>query len=304
MPYLGNQSASANSKIKKYAFTATASQTAFTVSSSSSDELQVFLNGVLLKETDDYTYTTSTVTLGSGATVSDIVEVHVYQSFVLADAVKASGGTFSGDVSFGDNNITNVGDVSLDTISSDEGTSVGVTLGTDAGDDFNVGSGKLLVEGDTSLVSMTGDLKVGGNDIQDSGGTTCFTFDGSGNTNMSDKILQRPEIKDYGESVNAIGGTGGGTQDIDLTAGNVVTATVDTSTNTFTFSNPSASGRACSFTLILTNGGSQTVNWPSSVDWAGSTAPTLTSSGRDVLCFVTVDGGTIWYGFTGGLNMG
>jgi len=304
MPYLGNQSASANSKIKKYAFTATASQTAFTVSSSSSDELQVFLNGVLLKETDDYTYTTSTVTLGSGATVSDIVEVHVYQSFVLADAVKASGGTFSGDVSFGDNNITNVGDVSLDTISSDAGTSVGVTLGTDAGDDFNVGSGKLLVEGDTSLVSMTGDLKVGGNDIQDSGGTTCFTFDGSGNTNMSDKILQRPEIKDYGESVNAIGGTGGGTQDIDLTAGNVVTATVDTSTNTFTFSNPSASGRACSFTLILTNGGSQTVNWPSSVDWAGSTAPTLTSSGRDVLCFVTVDGGTIWYGFTGGLNMG
>jgi len=304
MPYLGNQSASANSKIKKYAFTATASQTAFTVSSSSSDELQVFLNGVLLKETDDYTYTTSTVTLGSGATVSDIVEVHVYQSFVLADAVKASGGTFSGDVSFGDNNITNVGDVSLDTISSDAGTSVGVTLGTDAGDDFNVGSGKLLVEGDTSLVSMTGDLKVGGNDIQDSGGTTCFTFDGSGNTNMSDKILQRPEIKDYGESVNAIGGTGGGTQDIDLTAGNVVTATVDTSTNTFTFSNPSASGRACSFTLILTNGGSQTVNWPSSVDWAGSTAPPLTSSGRDVLCFVTVDGGTIWYGFTGGLNMG
>lgn len=66
----------------------------------------------------------------------------------------ASGGTFSGNVSFGDNNITNVGDISLDTISSDGGTSIGVTLGTDSGDDFNVGSGKLVVEGDTGNVGI------------------------------------------------------------------------------------------------------------------------------------------------------
>lgn len=54
--------------------------------------------------------------------------------------------------SFSDGNITNVGDIALDTISSDAGTSIGVTLGTDAGDDFNVGSGKLVVEGDTGSV--------------------------------------------------------------------------------------------------------------------------------------------------------
>lgn len=121
--------------------------------------------------------------------------------------------------------------------------------------------------------------------------------------NMDDKILQMPVLRDYGETVNAIGSTGGGTQDIDLTLGNVVTATVDTSANTFTFSNPSASGTACSFTLILTNGGSQTVNWPTSVDWAGATAPTLTTTGVDVLTFLTTDGGTTWYGFAAGLNM-
>ena len=115
--------------------------------------------------------------------------------------------------------------------------------------------------------------------------------------NLSDNILQRPVIKDYGETINAIGGTGGGTQDIDLTLGNVVTATVDTSANTFTFSNPSASGVACSFTLILTNGGSQTVNWPASVDWPAGTAPTLTASGVDVLAFITTDAGTTWRGF-------
>ena len=121
--------------------------------------------------------------------------------------------------------------------------------------------------------------------------------------NFADQLATRPEMKDYAETVNAIGGTGGGTQDIDLTLGNVVTATVDTSANTFTFSNPSATGKSCSFTLILTNGGSQTVNWPGAVDWPGGTAPTLTTSGVDVLVFTTVDAGTRWYGFAAGLAM-
>ena len=125
----------------------------------------------------------------------------------------------------------------------------------------------------------------------------------SGETIFADQLVTRPEIKDYAETANAIGGTGGGTQDIDLTLGNVVSATVDTSTNTFTFSNPSATGKACSFTLILTNGGSQTVNWPASVDWAGGSAPSLTSSGIDALVFTTIDGGTIWYGFLAGADL-
>ena len=99
------------------------------------------------------------------------------------------------------------------------------------------------------------------------------------------------------------GGTGGGTQDIDISAGNVASATVDTSANTFTFSNPPATGKCGSFTLILTNGGSQTVNWPGSVDWAGGTAPTLTTAGVDVLTFTTVDAGTRWYGFLAGADM-
>ena len=65
-----------------------------------------------------------------------------------------AGSVTLGATSFGDNDITNVGNIALDTISSDAGTSVGVTLGTDAGDDFNVGSGKLVVEGDTSQTGI------------------------------------------------------------------------------------------------------------------------------------------------------
>ena len=91
-------------------------------------------------------------------------------------------------------------------------------------------------------------------------------------------------------------------QDIDLTAGNSVSGTVDTSTTTFTFSNPTAGDELCTFSLVLTNGGSQTVVFPASVDWAGGTAPTLTTAGVDILVFATIDGGTIWHGFAAALD--
>ena len=133
--------------------------------------------------------------------------------------------------------------------------------------------------------------------------TTIQSEDIKNPLDLEDAVLQRPEVKDYAETVNAIGGTGGGTQDIDISAGNVASATVDTSANTFTFSNPPATGKCGSFTLILTNGGSQTVNWPAAVDWAGGTAPTLTTAGKDVLTFTTVDAGTTWYGFLAGADM-
>ena len=109
-------------------------------------------------------------------------------------------------------------------------------------------------------------------------------------------------LKDYGEITNAIGSIGGGTQDIDISLGNNVTATVDTGTTTFTFSNPTASDELCGFTLFLTNGGSQTVNWPASVDFPGGTAPTLTAAGLDILVFVTTDGGTIYHGMAASLD--
>lgn len=125
----------------------------------------------------------------------------------------------------------------------------------------------------------------------------------AGTISMADNLITRPEFQDSSEVVNVIGSIGGGTQDIDIESGNVVSATVDTSETTFTFSNPPASGSSGKLTLILTNGGSQTVNWPASVAWPGGVAPTLTVSGVDVLVFQTIDGGTIWHGYAAGLDM-
>lgn len=101
-------------------------------------------------------------------------------------------------------------------------------------------------------------------------------------------------------TVNNIGSTGGGTQDIDLAIGRLVNLTVDTSANTFTFSNPTASGTFDGFVLNVTNGGSQTVNYPSSVDFVAGAAPALTAAGIDTLVFLTWDGGTVWFCFVVG----
>ena len=110
--------------------------------------------------------------------------------------------------------------------------------------------------------------------------------------NMADNVLQRPEIKDYSETKVAMGAN-----DVDLSSGNVFTKTISSGT-TLTFINPPASGKAGAFTLIVTLSGSPTIYWPSTVKWAGGTAPTLTSSGIDIFTFMTTDGGNIWYGFT------
>jgi hypothetical protein len=64
---------------------------------------------------------------------------------------------------------------------------------------------------------------------------------------------------------------------------------------TFTFGGVTAD-RLVGFVLQLTGNGS-TVTWPSSVKWAGGTAPDAPASGEtDILVFHTRDGGTNWYG--------
>ena len=120
---------------------------------------------------------------------------------------------------------------------------------------------------------------------------------------MADQIIQKPEIKDYSETKTAL--SAAATVDIDLEDGNVFTITPDQDT-TFTFSNPSPTGKACAFTLVWTQDSSdRTISWPGTVDWAGGSAPDVTSgSGKiDIYMFFTMDAGTIWYGFQAGADM-
>ena len=82
--------------------------------------------------------------------------------------------------------------------------------------------------------------------------------------------------------------------DIRPVDGAVFTKTV-TANTTFTISGTPSNVAAC-FTLILTNGGSHTVTWPSSVKWTEGTPPELIAAGIDVITFITPNGGITWYG--------
>ncbi|MGB1538302.1 MAG: hypothetical protein ACPHAN_11360 [Pseudomonadales bacterium] len=124
------------------------------------------------------------------------------------------------------------------------------------------------------------------------------TVDGSGVSNFADKVVQRPEIKDYAETYNA--SSGSGTVDLDLQTGNVFQHTASGGNVTFTFSNPPASGKAGSLTLKwIQDSSDRTITWPASVDWAGGSAPSVTSGSAkvDMYVFTTFDAGTTWYGF-------
>ena len=127
----------------------------------------------------------------------------------------------------------------------------------------------------------------------------------TGEINAADQLVTRPEIKDYSETYNA--STGNGTVDLDLTTGNVFKHTASGGNVTFTFSNPSASGKSCSFTLIWVQDSSdRTITWPAAVDWKDAgTAPSVTSGSAkvDIYTFFTVDAGTTWYGFQAGADM-
>lgn len=113
---------------------------------------------------------------------------------------------------------------------------------------------------------------------------------------FGDNIQKRANFQDFGIVTNALGSLGGGTHDIDLTLGNSISATVDTSATSFTFSNPTASDEMCVFALWLTNGGSQTITWPGAVTWVTGSAPALLASGLNILMFATINVGTNWYG--------
>jgi|5_EtaG_2_1085323.scaffolds.fasta_scaffold17557_2 hypothetical protein len=108
MPYIGVSPTGGVRKV--FSYTATAGQTSFsgsdnnsqTLSYSDSNFIDVFQNGVLLLPSD-YTATTgTTVVLDTGATVSDSIQITVFDVFSVADTVsKADGGTFDGNVTMG-----------------------------------------------------------------------------------------------------------------------------------------------------------------------------------------------------------
>lgn len=83
---------------------------------------------------------------------------------------------------------------------------------------------------------------------------------------------------------------------VDLATGNFFTKTFSAGAVSLTVSNVPSSGKTGTFILETTNAGLATITWPTGTKWQAGAAPTLTSSGVDILGFYTHDAGTTWRG--------
>jgi len=144
-------------------------------------------------------------------------------------------------------------------------------------------AGALYHEGDTNTyVSFSTDtiyLTAGGNNN--------FSLN-SGYTNINQPMYN---YSVYYEDYDALSGT---SVTVNCNTAQAFSLTM-TGNTTFTF-NSVSSAWSTGFVLELTGNGG-TVTWPTSVDWAGGTAPDAPASGEtDIYVFWTRDGGTTWYG--------
>jgi hypothetical protein len=114
-------------------------------------------------------------------------------------------------------------------------------------------------------------------------------------------------VDSYNETFASVTSSSG-TATINCETGNVFSHTISENT-TYVFSNPPSSGTAYGFSLKLIQDASAsnyTVTWPTAVNWPSSTAPILSNGVSDIdqFVFYTHDGGTNWYGFVAGKNLG
>ena len=119
MPYIGK--APQQGIRNRFIYQATAGQTSFSGSDANSlsltypdgEYVDVYQNGILLKPAADYTSTSGTsVVLVTGASLNDVVEIIVYDTFSIANSytkadsdtrfVNVTGDTMTGDLTIGD----------------------------------------------------------------------------------------------------------------------------------------------------------------------------------------------------------
>ena len=100
--------------------------------------------------------TVPTARLGSGTASSSnyLRGDGSWQTIDLSSKANLSGATFTGDISLGDNNITNVGEISLDKIKPDNGANFTVNVGTDKTLQFSGSIGEI---GDVAGFQATND---------------------------------------------------------------------------------------------------------------------------------------------------
>jgi hypothetical protein len=131
-------------------------------------------------------------------------------------------------------------------------------------------------------------------------------FTSGGSVYLQDNTVNNVNLKDYAETYYDNGQTPSSVT-FDFENGNVQKVKVGgmDSGNTiiWALTNAPTSGTVGTMTVIFEDGLAHgDVEFTSSIQWPGGTAPTLSASGIDIISFTTMDGGTSYYGFVGGLG--
>ena len=147
-----------------FKYVATASQTVFTGSDAngailafSGNDVDVYLNGVHLDSSDFACSNGDTITLTTGATLSDELVVRAYRAFSVTDTVsKSSGGTFAAEITA----------TQFQTTNTTVDTAVFRTNGQTVDEDTTIGStknalaiGPLTIDTSTSI-TVNGNLTI------------------------------------------------------------------------------------------------------------------------------------------------
>jgi len=147
----------------KFDYTATQGQTAFTgadddgkVLAFTTGQIEVFVNGILMDESDFTTTGTGTVTLASAANLNDVISIVSFESNIPDnDYVPASGGTFTGNVTHS-GTVTNNGNVGINTTPT---AKLHIDTGTST-NDFD----QVLIEGSSVSGSSNPEITLQRND--------------------------------------------------------------------------------------------------------------------------------------------
>lgn len=143
-----------------------------------------------------------------------------------------------------------------------------------------------LNNGKQDSVTANGLLKANGSGVISAATSGTDYTTPTGTESLSNKTITAVSLKETKVAMAA--------NAIDLSLGNVFTKTFTSGAVSITVSNVPSSGTVGEFILEATNAGLATITWPTGSKWAGGTAPTLTSSGVDVIGGYSHDGGTTW----------
>ena len=279
---------------QEFKYTASSNQTTFSGNDANSvslsytaNQIQVFLNGILLDATDFTATNGTSVVLASGASSGDILQIQAFAGTNPIDTFKYVAGSdgvtsFSGDDANSNSLVYTVGNINVylngvlldaSDFTATTGTSVVLASGASSGDilvivEYNVAG--LTDLADDTTPQLTGDLDVNGQDIVSTSNAHIDIIPhGTGNVNLGTDTVQ-------------IGGSG---ENVTITTNSTGDLTLNTNSGTNSGSIVIADGANSDITLTPNGTGDVILDGLKYPQSDGSNGQVLTTNGSGQLSF-------------------